>query len=205
MSNSERKNERQQGGRFGRCARGEGGSYFFLLALIPLHRGTFRSYFWIPIQHKMHKLLFSITSERTLYYHKTIWKTINNNLYKICGSNKFGHRHIAAKIFIRLRGRLFRAFYMYVTFSAFPDVNLYTNSRDKLKQGAHGKLAGPRGTSFRIKQNTYIWIYGPFRHQKNKKSNKQTDKNCQIAVSTTVISNISSTILNGDKIFAVLN
>ena len=154
MSNSERKNEGQQGGRLGRRARGEGGSYFFLLALIPLHRGTFRSYFWIPIQHKMHKLLFSITSERTLYYHKTIWKTINNNLYKICGSKKFGNRHIAAKIFIRLRGRLFRAFYMYVTFSAFPDVNLYTNSRDKLKQGAHGKLAGPRGTSFRIKQNT---------------------------------------------------
>ena len=141
-------------GGLGRCARGERGTYFFLLALIPLHRGTFRSYFRIPIQHKMHKLLFSITSERTLYYHKTIWKTINNNLYKICGSNKFGNSHIAAKIFIRLRGRLFRAFYMYVTFSAFPDVNLYTNSRDKLKQGANGKLAGPGGNFFRIKQNT---------------------------------------------------
>lgn len=158
-----------------------------------------------PHTTQMHKLLFSITSERILYYHKTIWKTINNDLYKICGSNRIGNSHIAARIFIRLRDRLFRAFFMYVTFSAFPDVNLYTNSRDKLKQGAHGKLAGPRGTSFRIKQNTYIWIYGPFRHQKNKKSNKQTDKNCQIAVSTTVISNISSTILNGDKIFAVLN
>ena len=154
MSNSERKNERQQGGRFGRCARGEGGSYFFLLALIPLHRGTSRSYFRIPIQHKMHKLLFSITSERTLYYHKTIWKTINNNLYEICASNRIGNSHIAARIFIRLQDRLFRAFFMYVTFSAFPEVNLYTNSRDKLKQGAHGKLAGPRGTFFRIKQNT---------------------------------------------------
>lgn len=154
MSNSERKNERQQGGMFGRCARRERGSYFFFLALIPLHRGTFRSYFRIPIQHKMHKLLFSITSERTLYHDKTIWKTINNNLYKICGSNRFGNSHIAAKIFIRLRGRLFRAFSMYVTFSAFPDVNLYTYSRDELKQGAHEKLAGRGGTFFRIKQNT---------------------------------------------------
>ena len=78
----------------------------------------------------------------------------NNNLYKICGWNRFGNSHFATKIFIRLQDRLFRTFYMYVTFSAFPDVNLYTNSRDKLTQGAHGKLAGPRGTFFRIKQNT---------------------------------------------------
>ena len=47
---------------------------------------------------------------------------------------------------------------MYVTFSALTDVNLYNNSRDKLKQGAHRKLAGPGGTFFRIRQNTLeIW------------------------------------------------
>ena len=107
-----------------------------------------------PYNTKCINYYFQITSERTLYYHKTIWKTINNNLYEICASNRIGNSHIAARIFIRLQDRLFRAFFMYVTFSAFPEVNLYTNSRDKLKQGAHGKLAGPRGTFFRIKQNT---------------------------------------------------
>ena len=86
---------------------------------------------------------------------------------------------------------------MYVTFSAFPDVNLYTNSRDKLKQGVHGRLAGPGGTSFRIKQNTQymdIWTISASKEQKIKQTNKQT-KNCQIAVSTTVISNISPTMV----------
>ena len=48
---------------------------------------------------------------------------------------------------------------------------------------------------FVLNKKLNIWIYGPFRHQKNKKSNKQTDKNCQIAVSTTVISNTSSTMV----------
>ena len=65
---------------------------------------------------------------------------------------------------------------MYVTFSAFPDVNLYTNSRDKLKLGAHGRLAGPRGTFFRIKQKTQymdIWAISASKEQKIKQTNRQ--------------------------------
>ena len=58
-----------------------------------------------------------------------------------------------------------------------------------------GSWQGHEVPLFVLNKILNIWIYGPFRHQKNKKSNKQTDKNCQIAVSTTVISNISSTMV----------
>ena len=58
-----------------------------------------------------------------------------------------------------------------------------------------GSWQGHEVPFFVLNKILNIWIYGPFRHQKNKKSNKQTDKNCQIAVSTTVISNISSTMV----------